>query len=93
MSRLVTYQFVIALWRAKNSRIRRREVLRDDVNKIINAGFSVGWVSALHGYGRTVWTVDAHRVGKRFVVRGDEKLTAFLELERAICEFEVDLTS
>jgi hypothetical protein len=28
--------------------------------------------------------VDAHRDGKRFVVRADEKLTAFLELERAI---------
>jgi hypothetical protein len=30
--------------------------------------------------------VDAHRGdGKRFVVRADEQLTAFLELERAIC--------
>jgi hypothetical protein len=28
--------------------------------------------------------VDAHRDGKRFVVRADEKLTAFLELEAAI---------
>jgi len=29
---------------------------------------------------------DAHRDdGKRFVVRADEKLTAFLELESAIC--------
>jgi hypothetical protein len=26
---------------------------------------------------------DAHRDGKRFVVRADEKLTAFLELEAA----------
>jgi hypothetical protein len=33
--------------------------------------------------GRTIWIVDAHRGdGKRFVVRADEKLTAFLELER-----------
>jgi hypothetical protein len=33
-----------------------------------------------------MWIVDAHRVeGKRFVVRADDKLTAFLELERAIC--------
>jgi hypothetical protein len=51
------------------------------VNKIIKAGFSVGWVSALDDYGRTVWIIDAHRDGKRFVVRADEKLTAFLELE------------
>jgi hypothetical protein len=29
---------------------------------------------------------DAHRGdGKRFIVRADEKLTAFLELERAVC--------
>jgi len=32
--------------------------------------------------GRTIWVADAHReVGKRFVVRADEKLTAFVELE------------
>jgi hypothetical protein len=31
--------------------------------------------------GRTIWIADAHRGdGKRFVVRADEKLTAFLEL-------------
>ena len=33
--------------------------------------------------GRTIWIVDAHRDnGKRFVVRSDERLAAFLELER-----------
>jgi hypothetical protein len=32
-----------------------------------------------------MWIVDAHRDdGKRFVVRADEKLTAFVELESAI---------
>jgi len=39
--------------------------------------------------GRTIWIADAHRDnGKRFVVRADERLTAFLELECAIraCE-------
>ena len=31
-----------------------------------------------------MWIADAHRDdGKRFVVRADEKLTAFLELEAA----------
>jgi hypothetical protein len=30
--------------------------------------------------GRTIWIAEAHRGdGKRFVVRADEKLTAFLE--------------
>jgi hypothetical protein len=34
--------------------------------------------------GRTIWIVDAHRDnGKRLVVRADEKLTAFMELEAA----------
>jgi hypothetical protein len=34
--------------------------------------------------GRTIWIADAHRDdGKRFIVRADEKLTAFLELESA----------
>jgi len=34
---------------------------------------------------RTIWMADAHRGdGKRFIVRADEKLTAFLELESAI---------
>jgi hypothetical protein len=33
--------------------------------------------------GRTIWVIDAHRGnGKRFVIRSDELLTAFLELER-----------
>ena len=33
--------------------------------------------------GRTIWIVDAHPGnGKRFTVRADEKLTAFLELEQ-----------
>jgi hypothetical protein len=42
--------------------------------------------------GRTIWTVDAHRDGKRFIVRADEKLNAFLELQRAIHQFAVDLS-
>jgi hypothetical protein len=41
--------------------------------------------------GRTIWIVDAHRDGKRFIVRADELLTAFLELQRAIHEFAVGL--
>jgi hypothetical protein len=35
--------------------------------------------------GQTIFVVDAHRDdGKRFVVRADEKLTAFTEFEAAI---------
>jgi hypothetical protein len=39
------------------------------------------------------FAADAHREGKRFVVHADEILTAFLELERAIHQFAVDLIS
>jgi hypothetical protein len=42
-------------------------------------------VSAVDSAGRTFWITDAHREdGKRFVVRADEKLTAFLDLESVI---------
>ena len=52
----------------------------------------MGWVSALDLEGRTIWIAGAHRGdGKRFVVRADEKLTAFLELQQAIHEFAVGL--
>lgn len=50
------------------------------------AGWSFGYVSALDSEGRTIWIVDAHRGdGKRFVVRPDERLIAFVELEAAMC--------
>ena len=58
------------------------EVIADNLSK---AGRSWGCVSAIDSNGRTIWIADAHRDdGKRFVVRTDEKLTAFLELESAI---------
>jgi hypothetical protein len=45
--------------------------------------FGLG-VSALDSEGRTIWIIDARFDGKRFVVRANEKLTAFLKLEAAI---------
>ena len=56
------------------------EAVADNLKK---AGWSLCWVSALDLEGRTIWIVDAHRDGKRFIVHADEKLTAFLELELA----------
>lgn len=45
-------------------------------------------VSAVHCDGRAFWIAEAHhRDGKRFDVRAEEKLTAFLELESAIRAF------
>ena len=66
------------------------ERVADNVHK---AGWSLGWVSALDTEGRTMWIVDAHGYGKRFIVRTDEMLTAFVELQRAIHEFAVSLIS
>jgi len=52
------------------------------------AGWSWGCVSAVDSRGRTIFVADAHRDdGKRFVVRADERLTAFLELESVIRQF------
>ena len=54
-------------------------------DNLYDAGWSLGWVSALDREGRTIWIADAHRGdGKRFVVRADQKLTAFMELESVI---------
>jgi hypothetical protein len=65
--------------------------IADNLSK---AGWSWGWVSAIDAQGRTISIVDAHRDdGKRFVVHADDKLTAFIELERAIHQFAVDLIS
>lgn len=64
------------------------EIIADNLH---DAGFSLGWVSALDLEGRMIWIVDAHGYGKRFIVRADELLTAFVELQRAIHEFAVSL--
>jgi hypothetical protein len=42
-------------------------------------------VSAIDSSRRTIWIADAHRDdGKRFIVRADDKLSAFVELERQV---------
>ena len=58
------------------------EIIADRLGK---AGWSLGWVSAIDSEGRTIWIADAHRDdGNRFNVRADEKLSAFVELERQV---------
>ena len=59
------------------------ESIADNLSK---AGWSWGCVATVDSNGRTIFMADAHRDdGKRFVVHADDKFTAFLELERAIC--------
>jgi hypothetical protein len=73
------------VWRAKEAqshRVKHWEIIADNLSK---AGWSLSWVSAIDSNGRTIWIADAHcGDGKRFVVRADERLTAFLELESAV---------
>jgi len=58
------------------------EIIADRLNK---AGWSRGCVSAIDREGRTIWIVEAYRDdGKRFIVHADEKLSAFVELEREV---------
>jgi hypothetical protein len=65
---------VIAVWRVKEPESAAREVLGNH-----------RCVSTVDSRGRTIFVADAHHDdGKRFVVRADEKLTAFVELESAI---------
>jgi hypothetical protein len=53
-------------------------IIADNLSK---AGWSWGCVAAIDSSGRTIFVADAHRDGrKRYVVRADEKLTAFIEL-------------
>jgi hypothetical protein len=58
------------------------EIIADRLSK---AGWSLGWISALDSQGRTIWIVDARRRdGRRFIVHADDKLSAFLQLEREV---------
>jgi hypothetical protein len=75
--------------RGRIHRVRDWEIMANNLKK---AGWSLGYVSALDSEGRTLWIVDAHRDGKRFVVRADDKLTAFVELGSAIPRVRQDRT-
>jgi hypothetical protein len=68
--------------RQNAARVKYWEIIADNLTK---AGWSWGCVSAIDSRGRTMRIADAHRSdGQRFVVRTEEKLTAFMELEAEI---------
>jgi hypothetical protein len=76
---------VVAMPRGKKAEsqlVKYWEIIADILKK---AGWSLGWISAVDSEGRTIFVADAHcDDGKRLVVRADEKLTAFMELEAVI---------
>jgi hypothetical protein len=52
-------------------------------DKFSASGWTWGCSSQIGSTGRVLLSYDAHRDnGKRFIVTADEKLTAFVELER-----------
>ena len=60
------------------------EVIADNLSK---AGWSWGCVATVDSNGQTIFVADAHRDNvKRFIVTADEKLRAFLELQRVTRE-------
>jgi hypothetical protein len=61
-------------------RVKYWEIIADNLSE---AGWSWGCVAAIDSRGRTIFVADAHRDGQRFIVRSDEKLTAFLQIESA----------
>jgi hypothetical protein len=65
----------------KRANLRRKwSTICKTADNLSKAGWSYGYVSAFDCEGRTIWIADAHRDdGKRFIVRADEKLTAFVE--------------
>jgi hypothetical protein len=58
------------------------KIIADNLRK---AGWSWDYVSAIDSDGRTIWIADAHRDANRYIVRANEKLTAFPELESVTC--------
>jgi hypothetical protein len=56
------------------------EIISDNLSE---AGFSWGCVATVDCEERTIWVVAAERDAQRFIVRADEKLTAFVGLESA----------
>jgi hypothetical protein len=63
--------------------VKHWEIIADRLSK---AGWSWGCVATINPEGQTIFVADAHRDdGRRFIVHADEKLSAFLELERAVC--------
>jgi hypothetical protein len=58
--------------------VKHWEINADNLRK---AGRSWGCVLVVDSRGQIIFVANAHRSdGKRFVVRADEKLTAFVEL-------------
>ena len=67
----------------KRGTIPPREALESIADNLIKDGWNCGCISSTDHDGRQFWVAAAEREDLgRFIVEADEKLTAFLELER-----------
>jgi hypothetical protein len=92
----ITFMGIVVIWGNAFTRILRffrREVAKNVKVFATSPNYSV-WscVATVDSNGRTIFVADAHRDdGKRFIVRSDEMLSAFLELERVTHELVVSV--
>jgi len=69
---------------SKRGGIRRDEVLGNYRRQTEESRIQFGMGVSRRYSGRIIWIVDARRDGKRFMMRAEEKLSAFVELEREV---------
>jgi hypothetical protein len=60
--------------------LKYREIIAD---KLSASGWTWGCVATVDSNGQIIFVADARDDGKRFIVRADEKLTAFLSLKES----------
>jgi hypothetical protein len=65
------------------------EIIADNLSK---AGWSWGCVSVVDSLGRTIWIVDAHGYGRRFIVRADVYETTSCEQNVIVCVWALSRT-
>jgi len=76
------FSILLTARRKSPTRVKYCEIIADRLSK---SGWSWGCAAVINSEGRNIFAVGAHRNdGRRYLVRADDKLTAFLEIER-IC--------
>ena len=71
--------------------VREKSDWKEIAENLKKAGWTWGCTERVDSNGQTIFVADAHREGKRYVVRGDNKAAAFVELQnqvRAACPSE-----
>jgi hypothetical protein len=64
------------------ARVKYWQITAHNLSK---AGWNCSCIVSMDSEGRDIFVVIVHGDGQRFIVRADEKLTPFLELQSGIC--------